>query len=379
MDEICTTAEVENVNAVIIAGDLFDTFNPPVEAVDLFYKTLKRLSNQGKRAVICIAGNHDSPERIEAPDPLARECGIIFSGLPETRVQPFALDTGLKVLRTDRGFIELILPGCTYPLRILMTPYASELRLRKYLGGENAGGEMRKLLKARWNELADEFCDSMGVNILLAHLFMVKEGAPFEAEPEDERPILHPGGAEAIYTSCIPESIQYSAIGHLHRKQVVDNVPAPVLYPGSPLPYSFSESDQDKFLLLIDAEPGNKVIYREKMIQAGKRLIRARFELIDEAVTWLSQNQNKLVEITIVSEAFLTAADRKRLLDAHSGLIIIPEVKNQENGTGKTDLEVDLSRAIKDLFVDFFKKEKGQDPGNDLMSLFNQIISLEDK
>jgi exonuclease SbcD len=78
LNEICAIADEQNVDAAIIAGDLFDTFNPPIEAMDLFYKTLKKLSNNGKRLVVAIAGNHDSPERIEAPDPLARVWYCIF-------------------------------------------------------------------------------------------------------------------------------------------------------------------------------------------------------------------------------------------------------------------------------------------------------------
>ena len=73
MQEICEIAEREQADAVIVAGDLFDTFNPPTEAIDLLYKTLKRLTANGRRPVIAIAGNHDSPDRIEAPDPLARD------------------------------------------------------------------------------------------------------------------------------------------------------------------------------------------------------------------------------------------------------------------------------------------------------------------
>ncbi len=104
LNEICEIADNENVDAVLVAGDLFDTFNPPTEAVDLFYKTLKRLTNGGKRPVIAIAGNHDSPDRIEAPDPLARECGIIFTGYPNSVVPEFELETGLKILEIRRRF-----------------------------------------------------------------------------------------------------------------------------------------------------------------------------------------------------------------------------------------------------------------------------------
>ncbi len=111
LNEICEIAEREKVHAILIAGDLFDTFNPPTESVELFYKILKRLSANGTRAVIAIAGNHDSPERIEAPDPLARECGIIFAGYPNSIVSPFALETGLSVSEGEEGFINVTVPG----------------------------------------------------------------------------------------------------------------------------------------------------------------------------------------------------------------------------------------------------------------------------
>lgn len=70
--EIEQIADNNNVDAVIIAGDLFDTFSPPIDALELFYKSLKKISKNGKRPVIAIAGNHDSPDRIAAPDPLAK-------------------------------------------------------------------------------------------------------------------------------------------------------------------------------------------------------------------------------------------------------------------------------------------------------------------
>ena len=170
LQEIREVADREEVDVVLVAGDLFDTFNPPTEAVELLYKTLKGLTNDGRRPVIAIAGNHDSPDRIESPDPLARECGIIFTGYPHSIVPPFALDSGLKVLRSDEGFVELALPGHDAPLRLLLTPYANEYRLRTYLGHEDSEA-MRALLQERWQQLADCYCDDNGVNLLMAHLF----------------------------------------------------------------------------------------------------------------------------------------------------------------------------------------------------------------
>ena len=66
MDEIVRVADEEAADAVIVAGDLFDTFNPPVEAIELLYRTLHRLARGGQRLVVAIAGNHDSPRKTRA-------------------------------------------------------------------------------------------------------------------------------------------------------------------------------------------------------------------------------------------------------------------------------------------------------------------------
>ena len=78
LDEICQVADQEEVDLVLLAGDIFDAFNPSHESVELLYKTLRRLSKNGMRPVVAISGNHDSTQFVEAPDPLARELGILF-------------------------------------------------------------------------------------------------------------------------------------------------------------------------------------------------------------------------------------------------------------------------------------------------------------
>ncbi len=380
LTEICEIADHENVDAVLISGDLFDTFNPPTEAVDLFYKTLKRLSKDGRRAVIAIAGNHDSPDRIEAPDPLARECGIIFAGYPNSAVAPFSLDTGLAVTKSAEGFIELKLPAIKEPLRLLLTPYANEYRLKTYLGDEDSEEKLRELLSAQWSDLASQYCDENGVNILAAHFFMILEGDEVFDEPEGEKPILHVGGAQEIYTKNVPEQIQYVALGHLHENQIMDDQPCPVVYSGSPLAFSFSESDQDKFVVLIEAEPGKAVVHREVKLQKGRRLLRQRFEVIAEAVQWLRAHPDTLVELTIATETYLTSQERKQLLDAHDGIVaIIPEIKNVDLLEDGNSRPIDLSRNIEELFIDYFESKHGQKPNQRLLDLFKEVLSEEEE
>jgi len=376
MNEICEIAEHEQVDVVIVAGDLFDTFNPPTEAIDLFYKTLKRLSNNGKRPVIAIAGNHDSPDRIEAPDPLARECGIVFSGFPGTKVPVFSLETGLKILQSEEGFIEIGLPENPVALRILLTPYANAIRFKTFLGEEDTEEELRNLLQRKWEQLATKYCDESGINLLMSHLFLMEEGGEIPEEPDDEKPILHVGGVQAVYTRNIPVQIQYTSLGHLHR---MHSPGRNVWYSGSPLSYSFAEAGQKKYVLLVDVEPGKPANVRELELTRGKKILRKRAEGIDDALLWLNENPDCLVELTMVTDTYLTAQERKQLSVAHNGIVtIIPEVKNTSDLVVGNKKSIDLTRTMEELFTDYFRHKKGQEPNDEILMLFREILAEED-
>lgn len=377
LDEICQIAERENPDVVIIAGDLFDVTNPSNDSTELFFKTCKRLSNNGLCAVIAIAGNHDSPDRIEAPESLARECGIVFSGYPHTLVQPFELQTGMALTRHDKGFVELKLPNCAYPLRLFLTPYANEFRLKQYLNIENPDENIRQILTEQWYDLAQKYGDTEGVNIGVAHLFVMKENGEMPKEPDDERSI-NVGGAGAIYTDCFPLQFQYVALGHLHRQQVIDTLPCPIVYSGSPLAYSFNEDNQEKFVMLIEAEPNQPVDYQRIKLTQNKKLLRGRFEDIDEAVTWLHEHPDDLIQLTIVSDTFLSTLTTQRLRAAHKGIVhIIPDIQNGDmlnNGHS-----IDLNKSIEELFVDYFKIQKNQEPNDELMLLLQEVLTVENE
>ena len=372
LDEICIIADEQAVDAVIVAGDLFDAFNPPVEAIELLYKTLKRLTNNGKRPVIAIAGNHDSPDRIDSPEPLARECGIIFMGYPNTEIKPIELENGFEITKTDKGFIELNLPEHNYPLRIIATPYANEVRMKEYFGEEKEV-ELSNSLQMGWGDLSEKYCDNKGVNILVTHLYMLKRGGEVLEEPDGEKP-LKIGNADLIYSDIIPSQIQYTALGHLHRHQNVGTDEKPVVYSGSPLSYSFSEAGQQKYVKIINVEP-NSIAQLERIpLKSGKQLARKTFNSIDSAVEWLNDNQYTLVELTIESDTYLKSEDLKRLRNAHHEIVhIIPIVKN-DNVMDESSKQVNLNQDITALFSDYFKYSKGQSPNEEIIELFKEII-----
>lgn len=378
LDEICVIADEQSADVVLIAGDLFDHINPDNNALKLYYKTLKRLSKNGTRPVFAIAGNHDSPQRIENPMPLAEECGIIVIGFPETKVSTFKLETGVELIQSDAGFVELKLPKYDYPLRVIMTPYANELRLRKSLGTEDREEELRNILSENWKNTADKYCDNKGVNVLMTHLFVTKKGAKQEQEPDSEKPILHVGGAQAIFTKNFPKQMQYIALGHLHRKQVVDTQPCPIVYSSSILGYSFAEAKQPKYVMLADIEPAQEVVLTAIELKKGKKLLRERFETVDAAVKWLGENQNALVEITIATDTYLTRAEQNSINTAHSGIVsLIPEVKNPESMASNRET-IDLSKDIQELFSEYFTSKKGVEPNEEILDLFKEVLAQKE-
>ncbi|MEJ5102493.1 metallophosphoesterase family protein [Chryseobacterium sp. MYb328] len=373
MEEIIEIADEERVDLILVAGDLFDNFNPAVEAVELFYKTLKRLSQNGKRPVIAIAGNHDSPNLINAPDPLARECGIILIGHPKAEIAPFGTEH-FNILNSKEGFIEMKINSLDFPVRLLHTPYANEIRLKEYLG-ENKEEEINNVLSRTWKELADQFCDENGINLLTAHLYMNKRGSEILEEPEGEKPIKI-GNADLIYSDSIPAQIQYTALGHLHGFQNIGTKEKPVIYSSSPLCYSFSEAGQTKYVSILDAEPGKPVSYEKKVLKSGRNLVRKTFTSVDETVQWLQENPNTFIELTLESETFLTADERRLIYQSHNGIVyLIPKVKNRETGE-ETSQEINLNQDIDILFKDYFKsKNGGQEANEELMKLFNEILN----
>jgi len=373
MAEIIQIAEEKAVDMVIIAGDLFDTFNPPNEATELLYKTLKKLAKNGKVPVIAIAGNHDSPDRINVADVLARENGIIFIGHPTDKVPLFALEDSFEVQKSEVGFIEIKLPQYDYPARILHTAFANEVRLKEAFA-ENKQQALQDSLGKKWTALSKKNCDSQGINLLTTHLFMAKSGAEKPEEPDGEKP-LNIGNADVIYSEVLPQAIQYVALGHLHRYQNIGMHQQPAVYSSAPLAYSFSEAGQQKYVVLAEIEPGKPAEVSRIPLKSGKPLHRKSFDDVESAIQWLLENKNALVELTLATDNFLTAEERKRITQAHDGIIhLIPKVKNAGMLAGKA-IDIDLSKDISLLFEDYFTNKEGQSPNKEILDLFKEILN----
>lgn len=375
--EIVAIANEHKPDAILIAGDIFDSPNPPIEALELFYQTAKTLSRNGGCAVIGIAGNHDSPDRIEAPDPLARACGILLCGYPHTQVQPLVLESGLKVSRTDKGFVELQLPHVKYPLRLIHTAYANEPRLRTYLGVDRPEEEMRQILAENWKQLFAKYCDNQGVNVLMTHLFVMRRGGNRPEEHEDEKTVLMVGGAQEVFTDNFPKNLQYVALGHIHRQQIVDDSFCPVVYSGSPLCYSMAEAGQEKYVMLVELEPAAPAQLSRIPLTKGKPLVRTKVNSVAEAVSFLETHTHAIVELTLRTDTYLTAAERKLIYDTHPHVFFYLEMQNTSTDNATQRHHLDLTQNIEELFLKYFEQKHQKVPNPPLLDIFREILADE--
>ncbi|MDA8220416.1 MAG: exonuclease subunit SbcD, partial [Desulfitobacterium hafniense] len=161
INELCMIAEDEAVDLILIAGDVFDTVNPPAIAEELFYDALNRLSAGGRRAIVAIAGNHDNPERLCAASPLAVRNGITLYGLPKEVLTPGLLDQPnlgrVTRVAAGQGWVELHIPSCSDPAIIAMLPYPSESRLNEVLSESLDEEILREEYSKRVQQLFSSF------------------------------------------------------------------------------------------------------------------------------------------------------------------------------------------------------------------------------
>jgi len=376
IDELCTIVEDEAVDLILIAGDVFDTVNPPAMAEELFYDALNRLSAGGKRAVVAIAGNHDNPERLCAASPLAVGNGITLYGLPKEVLMPslLAQPNQGKVVRVaaGQGWAELHIPSCPDPAIIAMLPYPSESRLNEVVSESLDEEILRQEYSKRVQQLFATFGENFradSVNLGVSHLF-VRGGM----ESESERPIQL-GSAPTVEVEAMPSGAQYVALGHLHRAQAVKGTTVPTRYSGSPLAYSFSETGYAKSVILVEAFPGQPVTTREIFLSAGYPLVKWQAkEGLAQVQRWIDEGKdlNAWIDLEVYVTSALNSQDIHTLRRQREHLINIRPVFPE---TEQIVAEARSKLPIDELFRKFYQnRTSGAEPEQELVSLFLSLI-----
>lgn len=372
MEEICSIADEEGVDAVLIAGDVFDTYNPPAESEALFYSTMTRLAAGGRRAVVVIAGNHDSPDRLIASDPYARALGITTLGYPKD--VPALYDGGpdrTACVEAAPSFVRLRLPRTGRLLNVLALPYPSEARLRELL---TADINDDRQANANYNERVRGFLEEQArafrsgeANIIASHLF-VRGGSKSESERD-----VSVGGAYAVEPDSFPTQAGYVALGHLHRVQeMAAREDAAIRYAGSILQYSFSEAGQDKSVTIIEFD-GDRATYRAVPLSSGRRLHRWEIASIDELESRLaSARADDWHWITLHLDEPLAPDYRRNLMVKHPEIFELMAVFRRPAETGPGARRLD-ELSLDEQFRRYVEVAFKEPCGDAVMSLFLEL------
>ncbi|MCA0989901.1 exonuclease SbcCD subunit D [Pseudalkalibacillus hwajinpoensis] len=358
LEELQMIADEENVDAILMAGDVFDTVNPPAAAETLFYEAAVKLTSRGERPLIIISGNHDNPERLSASRPLAHTSGITIIGFPTTDPVDITVRNGQK-------------------LSIAALPYPSESRLNECLTEGQEEDALQLAYDDRVKKLFSDLSeagDEDAVHIAMSHIYVAGS-----RESDSERPI-QVGGAYTVSANSLPEKAQYVALGHLHRPQTITKGSALARYSGSPLAYSFSEANQAKSVTIIDVEPDGLAHISEIPLQSGKPLVRwVADEGIEQVYTWLEEGKDEeaWIDLEVHLSDTLSIEEIHRLRSQHKGFIHIrPVFKKKEE-----QREVSYANLpIEELFKRFYEKQTdGAVPDDELVQLFLDLSQSEEE
>jgi DNA repair protein SbcD/Mre11 len=354
MEELIAIVKSERIDLVLIAGDIYDSVNPPSVAEKLFYDGLSRLAENGARHVAVIAGNHDSPERLAAAAPLAARHQIHLWGLPA------AAPVRLGMPRTGEEAVLFALP------------YPSEARLNELLSEAADEELLRSAYSERVKAITRRAAESFGkdtVNLMMSHLYALG-GAESEGS---ERPI-QVGGAYTVDASALCAGADYVALGHLHRPQYM-KADVPVRYSGSPLAYSFSEAGQAKSVTILDMTPGKAPVIEELPLNAGRPLVEWKaVEGVAQVYSWLEEGRDSRawIDLTVHLTEALSMDQLQHLRKMRDGIIhirpVYPEMRQQE-------LEAERTLPVDELFRRFYMRQTGgAEPEPELVRLFLSML-----
>lgn len=239
---LAETIQQNGIDALLVAGDVFDTSAPSNRAQELYYRFLCRVAASSCRHVVVVAGNHDSPSFLNAPKELLKALDVHVVGSSTDSPEDEVL-----VLRNEQDAPELI---------VCAVPYLRDRDIRVAEAGESVEDKERKLIAgirthyATVAALAEQKGEELGADIPIVgtgHLFTAG-GQTVDGDGVRE---LYVGSLAHVTAGIFPACFNYLALGHLHVPQKV-NGSETIRYSGSPLPMGFGEAKQQKSVCQIE-------------------------------------------------------------------------------------------------------------------------------
>ncbi|HHO76560.1 MAG TPA: exonuclease subunit SbcD [Deltaproteobacteria bacterium] len=364
--------EREDIDVLLVAGDVFDNSTPSNYAQGLYYGFLCRVAALPERHVVVTAGNHDSPTFLNAPRELLKFLNVHVVGsvsdIPDDEV------------------IVLHGPDKEPSLIVCAVPYLRDRDIRTAEAGESVEDKERKIIegiRVHYRTVCDaaeqkrERMNKAVPIVAMGHLFTAG-GQSIDGDGVRE---LYIGSLAQVRTDVFPESIDYLALGHLHIPQRVGGSNF-MRYCGSPLPIGFKEALQEKQVVLVEFS-GNVPVVTTVSVPRFQDIetIKGDWQSISEAIDNLKLN-GSTAWLEVVYEGAEIAGNLREMLDEAMEATGLEILRVRNNRVLELAMKgMDSEEMLDDLDVsDVFKRcleshEVPEDQRPALLSAYREVIT----
>lgn len=351
LNQILQIAQREQVDAVLIAGDIYDKPMPSAEAVQMFDWFLTGLADLGKK-VLAVSGNHDSPERIAFGGELMRGRGVYVS----------------PVYRGEA--LEIALQDSYGEIRVHLLPFVKPATVRHTLEErpEDEGGVR---LPESYQEAVEITIERMKIdgktrNILVAHQFVTGAG---RCDSEE----VAVGGLDNV-DARVFNAFDYVALGHIHSPQSVGR--ETVRYCGTPLKYSFSEAEQEKSVTIVELrEKGQLTVSTVPLVPLhDMRKIRGSYLEVMSKSFYQDRDREDYVQITLTDEEDIPdGMQRLRTVYPNLMRLVYDNSRTREDRTVEAVGQVE-ERSEMELFGEFYEMQNNQPMSGEQAAFIEKLI-----
>ena len=350
LDELVGIAKDQQVDLVVVAGDLFDRGLPPFVSLKLVLETLVRLADTGAH-VVAIPGNHDSPDLFDVLTPHLAHSNVTMRH---------------KTLRpAEGGVVTVPSRDGSETAQVACFPFLHESSI---VAWADEGEDKHKSYADRVRDICRAYAewmlangDGKTVDILAAH-FMVHGAIPSGSERE-----LHIGEAYMARENAIP-NVHYAALGHIHQAQGAPGSADRARYCGSLMQLDFGEAGQDKSVCIVDVTPGGRRKIEQIPITSGRSLVKVRGTL-DEISERRDDFDDAILAVEVITEGPAPGiAEQVREIFGDDVLYVRADYPRAES-----EISTREGMRLDELYAAYVEKRYETSASDDLLAAFREL------
>ena len=342
IDEICRIIEERQVDAVLLAGDVYDRSVGSASAIRLYNYAMERICRDLKKTVLTIAGNHDSADRLSSCGSLLEKAGLYISGAAEREARVVAFDDA----------------------EVFLLPWVTEEKVRS-LYPEERISDLTGAYQVLTDHMRERFSPDKK-HIVVSHAFITN------AETSTSDRAAEIGFATQVSASVF-DGFDYVALGHIHKPQ---NVNGHIRYSGTPMPYSFGkEESQEKSVTLLDTETMTQEIVPLPLLHQRRTLTGTYEELLNPDCP--EEVRTGYVRLNVTDTALgLELLSRLRQVYPHPLVVSGKAYEGDETTISLTMEEFEqMENDPSQVFRSFCREEMGQEATPHFVELFEKAVS----